>query len=74
MVGFVPSLVLLEYTLTLLITGETQPVLPTPAAVCLGSLLSLSQVIGVLVTLCGAARHCLVHRCPGSASDPLWGS
>ena len=59
MVGFVPSLVLLEYTLALLITGETQPVLPTPAAVCLGSLLSLSQVIGVS------------DKCPG---DPLWGS
>ena len=28
----------------------------------------------LLVTLCGAARHCLVHRCPGSTSDPLWGS
>ena len=23
------------------------------------------------VTLCEAARHCLVHRCPGSTSDPL---
>ena len=22
------------------------------------------------VTLCGAARHCLVHSCPDSASDP----
>ena len=21
-----------------------------------------------------AARHCLVYRCPGSTSDPLWGS
>ena len=29
------------------------------------------------MTLCGAARHCLVHRCPGSTGgstgDPLWG-
>ena len=26
------------------------------------------------VTLCGVARHCLVYRCTGSTSDPLWGS
>ena len=26
------------------------------------------------VALHSFLRHCLVHRCPGSASDPLWGS
>ena len=28
-------------------------------------------VLALPVTLCEAARHCLVHRCPGSTSDPL---
>ena len=28
----------------------------------------------LLARVPGVALHCLVHRCPGSASDPLWGS
>ena len=41
------------------------------AVSCDWSILLLSVFLALPVTLCGAARHCLVHRCPGSTSDPL---